>query len=62
MVDEYQKQLLGLIKQYDPEEYNELINGDKVAVENYLDHLANEFPTLESFEEAMKKTAKELEK
>ena len=55
MIDKYHEELLAVIKKYDPEEYEELIHGDKVAVEDHLDALAEQFPTIEEFEKSYTK-------
>lgn len=52
----YYDEILAVIKKYDPEEYEVLIHGDKVAVENHLDYLAEQFPNIKDFEKAMKET------
>lgn len=53
MEDEYHKQLLEVIKKYDPEEYADLMNNPYGGiVEDHLDALAEQFPTIEEFEKS----------
>lgn len=62
LIDPYHLKLLKIIKRYDPEEYNDLMNCPYGGiVEDHLDHLAKSFSTLEEFEEAMKQTKSDLE-
>lgn len=61
MVSEYQEKLLELIKKYDPEEYEDLMNCPYGGiVEDHLDFLAEKYPTLEEFEKVMQGVAREL--
>lgn len=53
MIDEYHKQLLEVIKEHDPEEYNDLMSNPYGGiVEDHLDALAEQFPTIEAFEKS----------
>ena len=53
MEDKYHKQLLEVIKKHDPEEYENLMNNPYGGiVEDHLDALAEQFPTIEEFEKS----------
>lgn len=53
MIDDYQRQLLEVIKKYDPEEYRDLTTKcDKTVAEEHLDYLASQFETIEDFEKS----------
>lgn len=60
-MDELYTKYLEIIKKYDPEEYNGLMNCSYGGiVEDHLDHLIEQFPDIKDFEKAMQETVKEL--
>lgn len=53
MLSDYEKEILEVIKKYDPEEYRDLTTKcDKTVAEEHLDYLASQFETIEDFEKS----------